>query len=422
MFRRAALAAVLLLLAACGAGGDGRGAFVESRIPATLGPGFWAPDGWAWGLLKVGDAPVQRYGVSSTLITPQAQILILPGYGESAEAWFETAGDLNRRGYSVWVLERAGQGGSERYVLPRDLGHAPGFRDDIRAVKTLSRMMASASPGTPIIILGHSVGGLVAVAADEQGAPVEGLILSAPAFAGTDLIDSGKASLVRAGLGRLPAAWNTGWSRTGPDGRAAGLTSDPLRGKIEMAWQTANPDLRMGGPSLGWLAGFRATSRAIEPGLGDLETPTLLLNAGADRHADPAAQAEVCRAMARCRLYSFAGARHALHLERNAIRGPWLAAVDSFVRTRAGSRPVLIGPAVDHGLKRTFSSPDPDDRVLPTILVGNSRGVSPICRVLTTRGLASGPSLTPCSRPATDTGRRSRSSRIRTVHRSPIPT
>lgn len=347
---RLVLAGLLLLLAACGGGGDGRAPFVESRIPPALGPRFWAPEGWAWGLLKVGDSPAQRYGVSSTLVTPQAQILILTGYGESAEAWFETARDLNRRGYSVWVLERAGQGGSERYVLPRDLGHAPQFQDDIRAVKTLGRMMAAGAPDAPIIILGHSVGGLIAVAAVEQGAPAEGLILSAPTFAGQDLIDSSKAGLVKAGLGRLPAAWNSGWTRGGPDGVAAGLTRDPWRGKVQMAWQTANPDLRMGGPSLGWLAGLRSTSKAIQPGLKDVETPTLLLNGAADHNADPAAQAQVCQAMGQCRLYSLKGGRHALHLERDAIRGPWLAAVDSFVRTRAGSRPILIGPSVDHGL------------------------------------------------------------------------
>lgn len=347
---RLALAGLLFLLAACGGGSDGGAPFVESRIPPQLGPRFWAPEGWAWGLLKVGDAPAQRYGVSSTLVTPQAQILILTGYGESAEAWFETARDLNRHGYSVWVLERSGQGGSERYVLPRDLGHAPQFRDDIRAVKTLSRMMAAAAPRTPIILLGHAVGGLVAVAAIEQGAPAEGLILSSPTFAAGDPVDSTKAALVRAGLGRLPAAWNSGWTRDRPDGVAAGLTSDPWRGKVELAWQIANPDLRMGGPSLGWLASIRATSKAIQPGLKDVETPTLLLTGDADPIANAGAQTRVCQTMGHCRRYSLKGGRHALHLEQDAIRGPWLAAVDSFARARAGSRPILVGPVVDHGL------------------------------------------------------------------------
>lgn len=346
---RLALAGLLLLLAACG-GGDGRAPFVESRIPPALSPRFWAPDGWAWGLLKVGDAPAQRYGVSSTPITPQAQILILSGYGESAETWFETARDLNARGYGVWVLERAGQGGSERYALPRDLGHAPSFKDDIQAVKTLARMMEAGSPGTPVIILGHSVGGLVALAAIEQGAPAQGLILSAPAFANRDPVDSSRAGLVKIGLGRLPAAFGSGWSRNGPDGRGQGLTGDRWRGAVQKAWQLANPDLRMGGQSLGWLGAFRETSRAIEPGLAGLETPTLLLSAGLDRNADAAEQARVCKAMARCTLYSFKAGHHALHLETDAVRLPWLAAVDGFVRTRAGSRAFLIGPTVDHGL------------------------------------------------------------------------
>lgn len=349
MLRRLALAAVLLLLAACG-GGDGRAPFVESRIPPALSPRFWAPEGWAWGLLKIGDAPAQRYGVSSTLITPQAQVLILSGYGESAETWFETARDLNARGYSVWVLERAGQGGSERYALPRDLGHVPNFKDDIRAVQTLTRMMQSSVPDTPIILLGHDVGGLVGVAAVEQGAPAAGLILSSPEFAGQDLIDGSKANLVKVGLGRLPAAFGSGWSRSGPDSRGQGLTADRWRGAVQREWQIANPDLRMGGPSLGWLGAVRTTSKAVEPRLGQLGTPTLLFSGGLDRNADVAEQARVCKAMARCTLYSFRTGRHALHLETDAVRGPWLAAVDAFVRARTGSRAFLIGPTVDHGL------------------------------------------------------------------------
>lgn len=349
MARTFALGCLLLLLAACG-GGDGRAPFVESRIPPSLSPRFWAPDGWAWGLVKVGEAPAQRYGVSSTPITPQAQILILTGYGESAEAWFETARDLNRRGYGVWVLERAGQGGSERYVQPRDLGHAPSFRDDIAAVKTLARMMTAAAPDATLILAGHGEGALVALAAVEQGAPAEGLILSAPVLAGDDLADSSKTGLVRVGLGRLPSGWGSGWTRGGPDARARGLTGDPWRGAVQMAWQTANPDLRMGGKSLGWLAAFRETSRTVEAGLAGVRTPTLLLAGSADGISPPAAQTALCKAMAGCAMVGLRGGRHALHLERDVVRIPWLAAIDGFIRERTGARAFLVGPTVDHGL------------------------------------------------------------------------
>src|SRR5450432_3019684 len=109
------------LLVACG-GGD-RSPFADSRTPPGLAERFYPPEGWAWGYVKVGDAPAQRYGVAAGAGVRHADILILTDYGEIAETWFETARDLNRRGYAVWILDGAGQGGSGRLVPPHDLGY-----------------------------------------------------------------------------------------------------------------------------------------------------------------------------------------------------------------------------------------------------------------------------------------------------------
>lgn len=340
MRRALTLAGLLLLLAGCGGEGD-RAPFAESRIPPALSPRFWAPEGWSWGFIQVGQAPAQRYGVASTSGRPAASVLILTGYGESAEAWFETVGDLAARGYTVWVLERAGQGGSQRYVSPRDLGHAPTFDDDVAATRALLRMIQGGAPDTPVILVGHSVGGLIALRAAETGAAVDGLVLSAPAFAGNEKVGQAASLLVRAGLGRVPAAFGQGWTREGPDARASGLTGDSARGAVEKAWQIANPDLRMGGQSLGWRAAFRQTSRDAMAGLTDVRPPVLLLSAGADRNADPALQAKACRALPRCVLTRLPGARHALHLEIDATRGPWLAALDGFIRERIAAREAI---------------------------------------------------------------------------------
>ena len=59
MRRSLVLAGLFLLLTGCG-GADDRAPFAESRIPPSLGPRFWAPEGWAWGLIKLGDEPAQR--------------------------------------------------------------------------------------------------------------------------------------------------------------------------------------------------------------------------------------------------------------------------------------------------------------------------------------------------------------------------
>ena len=342
MRRRLVLAALLFILTGCG-GAEERGAFTDSRIPPALGPRFWAPEGWAWGLIGLGDAPVQRYGVSSTTIAPRASVLILSGYGESAEVWFETVRQLNAEGFNVWVLERAGQGGSARYVTPRDLGHAPSFDDDVAATRSLAQTIVAGAQETPLVILGHSVGGLVGAAAVEKGLPADGLILSAPSLG-----DASKADWrdwpVKIGLGRIPASLDYGWKREG----ATATTGDRQRGSVQKAWQVANPDLRMGGQSLGWKSAFRAAGSEMRGRLGRIQPPALILIADRDRNA--ADLERDCRAMPRCTTLLLGRGHHALHLEADSVRDPWLTAVKNFVLTRAVARAAAQQTTPDHRL------------------------------------------------------------------------
>ena len=111
MWRGLILGIAAGLLGACSGSGD-LAPFAESRTPASLAERFYPPEGWAWGFVRIGEAPDQRYGVAAPNGVPRAEILILPDYGETAETWFETVRDLNHRGFAVWVLEGAGQGGS----------------------------------------------------------------------------------------------------------------------------------------------------------------------------------------------------------------------------------------------------------------------------------------------------------------------
>ncbi len=300
MRRLFVLAGLLLLLAGCG-GADSRAPFTDSRIPPSLGPRFWAPEGWAWGLIGVGDAPVQRYGVSSTVGTPRGNILILSDDREIAEAWFETARDLNTMGYSVWVLERAGQGGSARYSGgPRDLIHAPTFDDDVAATKALARSIVTADSETPLTVVGQGVGALIALRAVQTGAPAAALVLSSPNLKPDGALPGWPQWLMKLGAGRLPAGVGQGWKREGPDDFKAGRTQDRQRGAVQLAWQTANPDLRMGGHSLGWTAGFAALAKAAEGRLSSTRTPTLMMAGGDANIADRGVAA--CEVMPACTL------------------------------------------------------------------------------------------------------------------------
>ena len=143
-----------LVLAACDPG-QGREAFTDSRPPPSLAPRFLAPEGWAWGVVQAEGQPQLRYGVSSPVGTgTRGHVLIVPAYGESAEVWFETARQLNAQGYAVWVLERAGQGGSGRYLSPHDLGHSDGFEAGAEAVRGLIAGVIRPAGDTPLVLLG----------------------------------------------------------------------------------------------------------------------------------------------------------------------------------------------------------------------------------------------------------------------------
>ena len=321
-----------LLLAACG-GRDLRAPVAESVAPPSLTPRFFPPEGWAWGQLKAGDAPAQRYGVAAPAVTPKAQVLILPGYGESAEAWFETAGQLVAAGYTVWILERAGQGGSGRYAWPRDLGHAPSFDDDVAVTRALAVSFIPRDARQPLIVIAHGAGAIVALQAAEAGMPVDGLVLSGADF---DPPAQPKVSVwaSRLGLTAIRAPGGGAWTKDGPDAFALKQTHDARRGGIQLSWQIANPDLRMGGPSLGWLgaatdANGKAQARASSSG-----APVMMLSPGVDRLASSAARTRVCHALPHCTEQKLEGAFPALHLESDPFRKPWLAAITGFVQQR----------------------------------------------------------------------------------------
>ena len=150
----------------------------------------------------------------------------------------------------------------------------------------------------------------------------EGLILSAPVFA-PPVRD--RSFLARApGLSERRASGGGAWRHR--DAFAAGLTHDPWRGGVTVAWQGANPDLRMGGPSVRWTDAYRGLANAARRDLRLLPMPTLVLEGRG---------AQGCRTAPVCEARSWPAAGRSLELEGEPIRAAWLGAVASFVNARA---------------------------------------------------------------------------------------
>lgn len=319
---RPALAALIVALALAGCGEQGsREPFAESRMPPGLAERFAPPEGWAWGFLQVGEAPVQRYGVVAPPGAPRGEILILPDPGDSAEVWFETARDLGLRGHTVWILEAPGQGGSGRYGLSGPPRSAAG-EDAARGVRAMLDVVIRPRD-RPLVVLAdrRASGGALAAL---QGRSAVDLILSSPVIEAA----SGQPLTGRLGIG------GDGWSRKTPDDVAEKLTHDPARGAVRNAWKLANPDLRRP---------FAPLSTPQRPSLPTGDAVLVLTG-------DPASKDEMLCEAGRCRSIDHPGAWPALHLETDAVRARWLDEIDGFVRERR-----------DHALLQSFSSPRQTD-------------------------------------------------------------
>ena len=320
--------AALLLVAACGR--DDRAASIETTPPPGLAERFAPPEGWAWGELEVGNAPIQRYGVAAATGVAKAQLLILPDYGESAETWFETARQLAAAGETVWVLEGVGQGGSGRLTARRDLGELTSFDADVAGADAMIDVVIRPTAQRPLLLMGQGVGAVVAARvaetrADQPGAGPATLILSAP--------DCRRAqpagALVFIGLGQFRAPGGDAWRRAGPDDFAARRTHDAFRGAVTDAWQLANPDLRLGGPSLDYQAALARLHAPTEADLTKLRaTPTLVIETG---------RADDCLTPSGAQVQTIPGAYRALELEDDPHRTPWLASIERFT-TQAVAR------------------------------------------------------------------------------------
>lgn len=100
--------------------------------------------------LKVNGRSMQVYE-SGPWPSPEGVVVLLPGAGDTAESWSVIRGTLSgsRR---VLSYDRSGMGHSE-----------PGPSPDLASVvEELSAVLSAAGIGTPIVLVGHSFGGLIA--------------------------------------------------------------------------------------------------------------------------------------------------------------------------------------------------------------------------------------------------------------------
>lgn len=207
-------------------------------------------------------------------------VMLVHGLGEHAGRYEHVARRLNDWGFAVRGYDQYGHGESG--------GLRGGLPSDNRLVEDLADVLASTRArmdrDTPLILFGHSMGGLVAARMVALGlVPVEGLVLSSPAF------DIGLNLWRRLLLEVLPALAPNLRVRHGFDPR--GLSHDP------QVVQAYRQDRLVHDRISGRLARFmvEAGSACIDAAPA-WQVPTLLLYAGADQVVSPRGSQAFARA------------------------------------------------------------------------------------------------------------------------------
>jgi lysophospholipase len=304
-------------------------AFDRRSIPAGAVEGTWqAPDGHE----------IRR--IDWPCATPRGSVLFLGGRADFYEKYLEALAHWRGRGWNVTSFDWRGQGGSGRLGFDPYTGHIDDYVTWVADLGAFWRDWRAGAKG-PLIVIGHSMGGHLALRAVAEGAidPAR-LVLCAPMLGLRDgnlpdgLLHWVAKLMCRIGDPRRPA-WK--WSEKPgqpPDSRGDLLTHDPERYADELWWREQRPELVMGPGSWGWVERAYASIRwlARREMLARVDQPVLILATERDQLVSFKAIARAARLLPDCRLIRYGEeARHEILREADPVRLAALEQIDTFI-------------------------------------------------------------------------------------------
>lgn len=307
-------------------------------------PGNPIPANAHAGMLTMADGKRIRYARFAADARPlQGTVVILTGRNECIEKYFETIRDLSARGFGAAIFDLRGQGGSDRLLKDPHRGYINDFDDYVADIGPFFQDVVLPDCRGPYYLLAHSTGALAALMATPLLTNrVQRMVLTAPlmAFANQPLSMQNMlrlASLLNAlGLGSV---YMSGRRRPGALPGFAGntLTSDAARFARNIDIYRHYPKLAIAGPTASWIrAACIACERVQEPDfIADLNIPTLIVAAGADRVVDTPTIERFARRLRTGALVTIDGARHEILQEADGYREQFFAAFDAFIPGRA---------------------------------------------------------------------------------------
>ena len=284
-----------------------------------------------------------RFG-KSDVKSPGGIIIIATGQSEFIESYFELVRDLNRRGFSVWIMDWKGQGGSD-HVLEDYSRASNDFTGDQRDLRRFILEIVVNNGSIPTILLAHSMGGHIALRMLEQDSDtVDIAILTAPMIT----VKTGSYShRISAYLAETVSGFGFGWwYAPGHSAWAPNLnykhtdnqnTSDPDRSLLKEYWRHNEAHARKSyGVTFGWFHNYSKSRYYLlkDDALSNIRTDILMTVPLIDVLVSPEESLDACSKISNCTHITYKNSHHEIYLERDDIRDTWLRDITEWIREK----------------------------------------------------------------------------------------
>ncbi len=313
--------------------------FDRRAIPLAAIERKWrAPDGHA---IRIIDWPEPAPSPQ-----PSGNILFMPGRGDFYEKYLESFEDWRQRGWRVSAADWRGQAGSGRLGTAGNTGHIDDFAHWISDLAGIWREWSAGREG-PLVLIGHSMGGHVALRAVMERAldpAPAAAVLSAPMLdVVPELLPIFAKRWYASAMARLGEPSRAAWKMSEKPGstmklRQLLLTHDDDRYADEAWWRAERPELVAGPGSWGWLRAAMESVAAIfrRGALEAVDVPMLLVATSNDKLVSPAAIRRALDRMPLAEACMFGSeARHEILREVDHVRLRALTAIDEFLARTA---------------------------------------------------------------------------------------
>ena len=306
---------------------------------------FFQPEGWQESDFTNAQGMKIRYGHVEPAGEKQGTVVITTGFADFVESYFETIHEYLDRGYAVYIMDWAGQGGSEKHWQAGAKTH--GVAEHIEDLRQFREKIVKAEKDKPVIMSTHSMGGQIGLHyLKKHPGDFDFAVMAAP------LVDFDVKGISRSFLKlAFKAATRFGISDKAITGGRKRITrqmvktrralkkEDPIRMDLHKTFLTLNKQLKTEDPSFFLIESlFNATTKAQDESfLKGIATPLLLGIVDQDAAIDNDAVKRAAGLLPNAKLAVIMDATHSLWQERQQYRQEWWSHVDSFLKEQHAS-------------------------------------------------------------------------------------